>query len=820
MPDIQIQPYQAGGDDWWKSAPLAPSAQPVPQAQSPFAGAISKVESGGNYRAIGPDTGGGNRALGKYQVMASNVGPWSQEVLGRQVTPQEFLATPELQDQIFNAKFSGYVDKYGPEGAARAWFAGEGGMNKPDRKDVLGTSVSDYSRKFMNAMGPGTAQAAPQQPVASQPTAQDDSWWQSAPLAKPTNQQAPQQAPQAQSQTPFDARFTGAAPSPPTDPALAPALNVAAEMTRGEPVSPGTSIAIDFQNQGSAAGQRTSPNVALQGRNLVSADVFQSDSGELLFRDPASGEVVTTEQNKHVVLRDPSDNTLKVFARTEDTNEGVLSSAGRLLGTGMGAGAPTARPGVGLRPPVKPGSVVSTAANRLGVQIPRAVTTDSTAVQRAAATARNVPFAGDPLVKATERAVTQLGSKAGEIAQGYGGGTTAGAGEAAKSAIARYITGTTKARSKKLYDAVDNLVNNNVKTRLSNTSAIYDQISAERSAAALPSGKAQTMIEDAIGRDGLTYQGIKKLRTYLGEMLDNGILPEGLSGAELKQIYGALSDDLAASVKASGGPKAAAAFERANRYYKLVSDRRAALAKIVGMDGNAPAEAVFSRIATMAGSTSRADIAKLLQARKAIGADDWNEFVSGIVSSMGRNPTVRGAPESLQVSDFSPERFLTAYSKMSKEGRSILFRSAGNENLASSLDDIATISTRFKELQKFSNPSGTAQNVSGVGIGAALMTAPLTTITSVIGGRALATALSKPASVAAIADWSKKYERAARHPQIANVALLTLASRNLSNTLKDNGTYVTVDQFLRAIQSPAKSRADTDQQEIPRPPGQ
>ncbi len=119
---------------------------------SPAAGAISGIESGGNYRAIGPETGKG-RALGKYQVMDFNVGPWSREVLGREVTPQEFIATPQIQDAIFNAKFGQYEKKYGPEGAARAWFAGEGGMNDPNRKDVLGTTVSAYADKFNRAYG-------------------------------------------------------------------------------------------------------------------------------------------------------------------------------------------------------------------------------------------------------------------------------------------------------------------------------------------------------------------------------------------------------------------------------------------------------------------------------------------------------------------------------------------------------------------------------------------------------------------------------------------------------------------------------------------
>jgi hypothetical protein len=39
-------------------------------------------------------------------------------------------------------------------------------------------------------------------------------------------------------------------------------------------------------------------------------------------------------------------------------------------------------------------------------------------------------------------------------------------------------------------------------------------------------------------------------------------------------------------------PEASSAFERANRHYALLSDRCEALAKIVGKDGNAPAEQV------------------------------------------------------------------------------------------------------------------------------------------------------------------------------------------------------------------------------------
>lgn len=129
-----------------------------------YRNAISGIESSGRYNLLGPITRDGDRAYGKYQVMGKNVGPWTREVLGREMSPEEFASDPAAQDAVFNAKFGNYVSKYGPEGAARAWFAGEGGMNDPNRKDVLGTSVAQYARKFNTAIGApqGGGSPAPQ----------------------------------------------------------------------------------------------------------------------------------------------------------------------------------------------------------------------------------------------------------------------------------------------------------------------------------------------------------------------------------------------------------------------------------------------------------------------------------------------------------------------------------------------------------------------------------------------------------------------------------------------------------------------------------
>lgn len=150
--DIQAQ---SAADQAWQSIMGGSSGSRMPSLGDlgGAANAIAGIESGGRYDALGPVTGKGDRAYGKYQVMGSNIPVWTEKYLGRRMTPEEFLASPEAQEAVFKGEFGRLAAKYGPEGAARAWFAGEGGMNDPNRRDILGTSVADYSRKFTTALG-------------------------------------------------------------------------------------------------------------------------------------------------------------------------------------------------------------------------------------------------------------------------------------------------------------------------------------------------------------------------------------------------------------------------------------------------------------------------------------------------------------------------------------------------------------------------------------------------------------------------------------------------------------------------------------------
>lgn len=136
-----------------------------------YRNAIANIESrgSGNYAALGPKLASGDRAYGRYQVMGSNIPQWTKAALGKAMTPEEFLKDQAAQDAVFDHRFGLYVQKYGPEKAARAWFGGEGSINKPGRQDVLGTSVATYGKKFMQGLGAPSAAGAPSAVGATPP---------------------------------------------------------------------------------------------------------------------------------------------------------------------------------------------------------------------------------------------------------------------------------------------------------------------------------------------------------------------------------------------------------------------------------------------------------------------------------------------------------------------------------------------------------------------------------------------------------------------------------------------------------------------------
>lgn len=141
-------------------APYAPSYPPLNTASSVMMKLKAGVENAegtkGSYTSLGPVTAKGDQALGKYQVMESNLPLWSREALGREVSRQEFLAHPALQEKVFEYKMNQYMSKYGTiKDALSVWFTGRPYevAKAAGAKDMLGTTVDKYENDAANGIG-------------------------------------------------------------------------------------------------------------------------------------------------------------------------------------------------------------------------------------------------------------------------------------------------------------------------------------------------------------------------------------------------------------------------------------------------------------------------------------------------------------------------------------------------------------------------------------------------------------------------------------------------------------------------------------------
>lgn len=514
-----------------------------------------------------------------------------------------------------------------------------------------------------------------------------------------------------------------------------------------------------------------------------------------------------------------------VVGRPIEENTGIpkeYTEFGAMLATpGLGlTRLPKAPPRVSSPPvslaPLTPGGEVAEAGQRLGVDLPRAVTTDSGTMQQAGKIGSNIPIVGTPLRSASEEAITGLGDAATATRDAYGAGSQAMAGSAVREGIKENLAnGPIKQRVSELYDRVDSLVDPVTTGQLPNTRNLVNTINGRRVNAALPSSDAVKDLQQALARPGMNYEGIKDLRSHYGGMIDGDVpIPQGMSSQEVKNVYGALSNDMRLIIAKAGGQDGLRAYNQAESAAKEWAGIRSELARVLKVQSE---EGIFDKISAMAGSTSRADLDMLGKVRVAVGSKNWDEVASAVIGKMGWPPGGTG---------FSPDAFLTAYKKMSEEGRAMLFRTPGHGSHADAIADIAKVSERFKELNKFANPSGTGQVVAGAtelfGASKAAFAGgfvePMTFIGGIVGGRILSHILARPMTTRAMAMWAKDYEAAvAAKPTPQTMNKLEASSRVFAAAVgKDFGRPDLVPDLMRRLQGAIPSSANQEQPQAPR----
>ena len=445
-------------------------------------------------------------------------------------------------------------------------------------------------------------------------------------------------------------------------------------------------------------------------------------------------------------------------------------------------------------------------ARDIGIDVPRYMASPNIAMQSGANILKTLPIAGMPIEQAARKTIQQMGTAADNL----GGVDPEYAGKIFSDSIKNWVTKTSKADVDTAYNKVSKLMDPSITTPLDNTANMVSELAARGQESARP-GKngAIGLVLGAVQRPGgLNYNGLKNLRTFIGEKLDNpSVLPADISGADLKQIYGALTQDLNAAAKNAGNDKGVAAHQTANDLAKGIADKRESLVSLLGGPGaGASNENVFGNIVAAASkSPGSANMDLLKQAKAIIPPAEWQKAASGAIAQMGRDAD----------GNFSPTRFLgpNGYNKLSDAGKEALFGPEGTKT-RDNLETLSDVSRQFGNYMKYGNASGSGHAIIGAETLKEAAKQPIEILATLFGGRKLAEQISNPSTSSAIADWSKAYLNAMPTSPIGStlglakegaiqgsLAFLKAATRNLA-TVNAKATGETAAALTRGIWKP------------------
>jgi hypothetical protein len=359
---------------------------------------------------------------------------------------------------------------------------------------------------------------------------------------------------------------------------------------------------------------------------------------------------------------------------------------------------------------------------------------------------------GSPISRKANEQQQAIGNKVDEMANNLSKNASAeSAGRAIQKGIKTEISDK-QATQSNLYNQMDQYLPANTGVQLTNTMSTLDRLAgvvtgAEKTSSALVNPKIRKIYDGikadlskvtndpnfvmgAQGRSSLPFSALKDLRSSVGRLLENSALVSDIPTAELKQIYGAISEDMRAAAKANG-PEAEKAFNRANNYTKALHDRLDVIQNVV--DKNGGPEKIFQ--AAISGTGEGATTFRAVM--KSLPKEEQKTLVSTVLRRLGRSPPGRQDDVG---SVFSTETFLTNWNKLSPEAKSTMTGAIGKQ-FKKDLDDVAKIAANLREGSSvYANPSGTASAVAAMGtygaLGSSLATGNIGTAGALLGGLA------------------------------------------------------------------------------------
>lgn len=359
---------------------------------------------------------------------------------------------------------------------------------------------------------------------------------------------------------------------------------------------------------------------------------------------------------------------------------------------------------------------------------------------------------------------------------------TGGSAERAGRAIESGLRGDggfiarTRAIRERLYDKLDDFLPSNQKIETTNTQRVLADLNAD-----IPGAPALSQlfknsrivgIEEALQKDlaqgtqtgnpvtpnqiamlldqgakRLPYEAIKKLRTIVGEQMDNASIVSDVPRSKWKALYAALSEDLGEAARRNG-KEATQAWERANNYNRAVMSRvEQVLDRVLGTNRNP--EDIFRAVSP----TNPDQMTTIRTVMRSLRPEERQIVSDAIIARLGR--ATPGRQDDVG-SVFSSETFLTNYSKISPQAREVLFPT---ESQRRAVEAIAKAASNIRDgNQVFANPSGTAGAAAPYVLGGMAVSGipgALTAGAMVAGSRIGAKMLTNPTVVQWLAQGTK-----------------------------------------------------------------
>ena len=371
---------------------------------------------------------------------------------------------------------------------------------------------------------------------------------------------------------------------------------------------------------------------------------------------------------------------------------------------------------------------------------------------------QSIPGSMGIFARARDEALSGMNATASRAAQSASPNRGArAAGQAVQDDLASFYDRTVRLGYQRLNDGAEGVIGTNTPAQVSNAVATSGRLSTPNPWAPATSGSLvqprmaqwnQSLRADqggspaytdgagmhhpAVPPTGIPYGVVKNLRTSIGEEARSANVVGTPEQAQIKALYGALSDDMRGAALQSDmarGPQpavtrpssAVGSLARANDFYRS------------GMDRVKRTEPFANKVApedtfTALNNTAKENVSSLQAVKKSVTPETRGTVAGTIIDRLGR-ATAGNQNDAGDV--FSPNTFLTNWNKMTPKARQELFSGFPNAPaVMAEVEAVAKAASMMKDNSRhWANPSGTAANVHaremmrglGVGIPAAAL---------------------------------------------------------------------------------------------------